>query len=320
MKKLTSYISLFLSFLALNSAISSEKNFIDYSTDSYVPFFYTNENHLVSAHLKIIDEDKNVFNQFQIITKTDSVLYIPDFNFISFTGEKGFVTMVRFAFPFLELKYNVIPYLQTPALIKFLYLLDKVKFRPRISDAMRTNESQLIYKRRGWSNVEASPHIIGAAMDLAYTPPEDKKKILSLNDAINVHYLEHGRRGNRHVHIQDNSIWNMDLSTYANELSEKLNGKIKENNCLLTNPCILAEKKSDKVNSFEHSFNLKNPGTIKIKFYDVYGGEKATFLSGIYEPGHHSILILTDFLKRGIYKLIISNTDGVIEEKIIGVV
>lgn len=320
MKNLTPYIFCFLTFLVFNLAVASDKNFIDYSADSDIPFFYTDENHLVSAHLKIIDEDKNIFNRFQIITRTDSTLYIPDFNFINFQGEKGFVTMVRFAFPFLELKYNVIPYLQTPALIKFLYLLDKVKFRPRISDAMRTNESQLIYKRRGWSNVEASPHIIGAAMDLAYTPPEDKKKILSLNDAINVHYLEHGHRGNRHVHIQDNSIWNLDVSTYANELSEKLNGKIKENNCMLTNPCTCVDKKSDKVNTFEYSFSLNNPGTLKIKIYDVYGEQRASFLSGIYEPGKHSILLFTDFLKRGIYKLIITSTDGIIEEKIIGVV
>jgi hypothetical protein len=318
-KKITPTVLYFLLFFSFSLLKASDKNFIDYSADSDVPFFYTNENHLISAHLKIIDEG-NVSNRFQIITRTDSTLYIPDFNFINFRGEKGFVTMVRFAFPFLELKYNVIPYLQTPALIKFLYLLDKVKFRPRISDAMRTNESQLIYKRRGWSNVEASPHIIGAAMDLAYTPPEDKKKILSMNDAINVHYLEHGHRGNRHVHIQDNSIWNLDLSGYANELSEKLNGKIKENNCMLTNPCTVAEKKSDKVNTFEHDFILKNPGTIKIKFYDIYGEEKASFFSGIYEPGHHSVLIFTDFLKRGIYKLIITNTDGIITEKIIGVV
>ena len=62
-------------------------------------------------------------------------------------------------------------------------------------------------------------------MDLAYTPPERKKKILSLNDAINVHYLEHGHRGNRHVHIQDNTsgIWMFQLM--QNELWKNLTGR-----------------------------------------------------------------------------------------------
>lgn len=293
---------------------------MDYSCESDNPFFYTKENHLISGYLKIINDDGSITNQFEIITKTDSVLYIPDFNFISFTNEKGYFPMVKFSFPFLELKYNVIPYMQAAALIKFLYLLDKVKFRPRISDGMRTNESQLLYKRRGWSNIEASPHIIGAAMDLSYIPPEDKAKILTLIDAINVHYLEHGHRGNRHVHIQDNSIWNMDVSTYANDLSANLNSEISKKICMIASACNYANKKSDKVNSFVYNFHTNNSGTLKIKFYDMYGKAKAVLTSGIYEPGKHSINIFTDFLKTGIYKLIITNNEGLLEEKIIGVI
>lgn len=312
--KLTPLILLFV-FLALCKA----DTFIDRSAESDTPFFYTTENHLISGHLKIFNDDGSVQNQFQIITKTDSVLCVPDFNFINFTNEKGSYSMVKFSFPFFELKYNVIPYLQAPALIKFLYLLDKVKTKPRISDAMRTNESQLLYKRRGWSNVEASPHIIGAAMDLAYTAPEDKKKILSLIDAINVHYLEHGHRGNRHVHIQDNGIWNMDVSNYANELSTNLNKIISEKICTLASPCDAANKKSDVVNNFNYKFSIKNCARLKIKFYDVYGRDKAHFLSGMYESGEHSINVFTDFLQPGIYKLIITTEEGLLEEKLIGV-
>ncbi|MBS1492979.1 MAG: T9SS type A sorting domain-containing protein [Bacteroidetes bacterium] len=293
---------------------------MDYNCESDNAFFYTKENHLISGYLKLINDDGSINNQFQIITRTDSIFYIPDYNFISYTNEKGYFPMVKFAFPFMELKFNVIPYMQTPALIKFLYLLDKVKFRPRVSDGMRTNEAQLLYKRRGWSNIEASPHIIGAAMDLAYTPPEDKAKILSLNDAINVHYLEHGHRGNRHVHIQDNSIWNMDVSTYANDLSAKLNAIIKEKICMVADAYSRVYKKTDEVNSFIYNFHTKNPGTLKIKFYDMYGKKKAELLSGVYEPGNHSINVLTHFLNTGIYKVIITNQEGLLEEKIIGVI
>jgi hypothetical protein len=304
----------------LNFCKANSASFVDRSCEFDTPFFYTKENHLISGYLKIINDDGSIYNQFEIITRTDSVLYIPDFNFIGYKNDKGYFPMVKFSFPFLQLKYNVIPYLQAPSLIKFLYLLDKVKFRPRVSDGMRTNEAQLLYKRRGWSNIEASPHIIGAAMDLSYTPPEDKTKILSLNDAINIHYLEHGRRGNRHVHLQDNSIWNMDVSTYANNLSEKLNEIIAERIRLTASAYTYANKKSDKMNSYLYTFHNNNPVTLKIKFYDVYGIKKAEFTSGIYEKGNHSLNIFTDFLKRGVYKLIISNQDGLLQEKIIGVI
>lgn len=319
--KFTPFIFRFLLFLILfNCCKAGADSFIDYSCDSDNPFFYTKENHAISGYLKIYNEDGSILNQFEIITRTDSTLYIPDFNFIDFTNSKGYFSMVKFSFPFLELKYNVIPYMQAPALIKFLYLLDKVKFKPRISDGMRTNESQLLYKRRGWSNIEASPHIIGAAMDLSYTTPEEKAKILSLNDAINVHYLEHGRRGNHHVHIQDNSIWNLDVSTYANDLSANLNRIINEKICIIASACNYVNKKSDKINSFIYNFNTKTPGILKIKFYDLYGKSKAVLTSGIYEPGKHSINIFTDFLRTGIYKVIITNEEGLLEEKIIGVI
>lgn len=320
MKFTPTIFRILLFFALLNFCKADSFSFVDYNCESDNAFFYTKENHLISGYLKIINDDGSIYNQFQIITKTDSVLYIPDYNFISYTNEKGYFPMVKFSFPFLQLKYNVIPYLQAPALIKFLYLLDKVKFRPRVSDGMRTNEAQLLYKRRGWSNIEASPHIIGAAMDLSYTPPEDKTKILSLNDAINVHYLEHGRRGNRHVHLQDNSIWNMDVSNYANDLSAKLNEIIKEKICLIASPYSYSDKKSDKLNSFVYNFRTNNPGTLKIKFYDMYGKKKADLLTGIYEPGNHSINVFTDFLKRGVYKLIITNNEGLLEEKTIGVI
>jgi len=309
-----------LFFALLNICKADNFTFVDNNCESDNAFFYTKENHLISGYLKLINDDGSIYNQFEIITKTDSILYIPDYNFVSYTGAKGYFPMVKFSFPFLELKYNVIPYLQAPALIKFLYLLDKVKFRPRVSDGMRTNEAQLLYKRRGWSNIEASPHIIGAAMDLSYTPPEDKAKILSLNDAINIHYLEHGHRGNRHVHIQDNSIWNMDVSTYANELSASLNEIINQKICTVASPYSPVYKKSDKINWFVYNFRTNNSGTLKIKFYDMYGKKKADLLSGIYEPGKHSINVLTDFLKTGIYKLIITNNEGLLEEKIIAVI
>lgn len=313
-------LPLILFLVVLNFCKADNKSFIDYSVDSDNPFFYTKENHAISGYLKIFNDDGSIYNQFEIVTRTDSTLYIPDFNFISFTNAKGYFPMVKFSFPFLELKFNVIPYLQAPALIKFLYLMDKVKFKPRVSDGMRTNESQLLYKRRGWSNIEASPHIIGAAMDLSYITPEEKAKILSLNDAINVHYLEHGHRGNRHVHIQDNSIWNMDVSAYANDLSANLNQIINQKICIIASTCTHVNKKSDKINSFIYDFINKSPGTLKIKIYDMYGREKAELLSGIYEPGRHSLNIFTDFLGTGIYKVIITNEEGLLQEKIIGVI
>jgi len=281
------------------------------------PFFYTKENHLISAYLRTYDEHGNFTNNFQIITKKDSLLFIPDYNFINFTNEKGSFSMVKFSFPFLQLKFNVIPYLQAPALIKFLYLMDKVRFLPRVSDAMRTNENQLKYKRRGWSNIESSPHIIGCAMDLSYATKEDKEKILSLNEQINIHYLEHGRGGNRHVHLQDNSIWNMDISSYANDLSEKLNNEIILKDNLVTAACNPVERIVSDENTFVYDFRSENPEILKIKFLDEFDEVKAKFSCGVFEQGKHSISIYLNFLKRGVYKLIISRREGFLEERVV---
>lgn len=317
MKHILFIIFIFIQVLCQSFSFASDFSLDRSFESSDKPFFYCKENHLISAYLRVYDEYGNYSNRFEIITQKDSILYIPDYNFINFTNEKGSFSLVKFSFSFLQLKFNVIPYLQAPALIKFLYLMDKVRFMPRVSDAMRTNENQLKYKRRGWSNIESSPHIIGAAMDLSYATREDKEKILSLNEQINIHYLEHGRGGNRHVHLQDNSIWNMDVSTYANALSENLSNEIIVKDNMVTSTCLPVDKVTSDENTFNYNFTSEHPEILKIKILDEFDRVKGKLSCGVFEKGNHSLTFYLNFLKRGVYKLIIQRREGFLEEKIV---
>lgn len=222
---------------------------------------------------------------------------------------------VKILFPFWDTKFNVVPFLHPQTLIKVLYLMNKVNFRPRVSDAMRTNENQLLYKRRGWSRIESSPHLIGLAMDLAYTAPDDKKKILSLKDDAGIYYLEHGGRGNRHVHLQDNVLWNIETSHIANALSDELLMKANDNNSIMRSSAI-ETRNSSHGDLIAFHFNNEKPGLIKIYIEDIFGRQKAFIETGIFEPGSHRIFIDDVILQKGNYKIKYFVNDVMTKEQI----
>ena len=265
---------------------------------AYCDIISYGDNNFYSCYIRDYD---NI--SYFIITKKDGTrLIVPDDNIIH-SEMNGFdYPAVKILFPFWETKFNVVPFLHEQACIKVLYLLNKVNFRPRVSDAMRTNENQLLYKRRGWSRIESSPHLIGLAMDLAYTPPEDKAKILSLKDDVGIYYLEHGGRGNRHVHLQDNDIWNVETSHIANALSDDLLKKAMDDNSVMRSVPIVEKGESCRK---DISFSFKNdkPGMLKIYIKDIFGREKGFIETGIFEPGAHTIFIDDCILRKGNYRI-----------------
>ena len=146
------------------------------------------------AYLKIINRESNDF-YFVVSAGKHKGLYASNENFVDVPSDN--FALFNFKFPFLSVKYNVIPYVHPDFAIRFLFLLNKVKNYPRISDAMRTVESQLKYKKRGWSNVEDSPHMLGLAADLSYYTRSDREIIQRYNKDLGLRFLEHGGRGNR---------------------------------------------------------------------------------------------------------------------------
>jgi hypothetical protein len=208
--------------------------------------------------------------------------------------------LVNFHFAYLTLKYNVIPYLHPDFAIKFLFILNKVKNYPRISDAMRTVESQLKYKRRGWSNVEDSPHLMGLAADLSYFTHFDREIIQRYNKGLGVRFLEHGGRGNHHIHLQDDIIWLLHKNDNISKISDSLNKKITPSYNILKPYAenLFADKFKD---GLEINFTSDNFDLIKIEFITPFGKNAAEITAGVFEKGKHSIYIHHDFLPNGIY-------------------
>ncbi|MFC2092785.1 hypothetical protein ACFLSV_02695 [Bacteroidota bacterium] len=147
-----------------------------------------------------------VENSFVIHTSNTNY-FVPQDNFVFVKRCDVYYPLMKMNFPFLEMKENVLPYLHPNFAIKLLFILNKISNNIRISDAMRTTEDQVLYKKRGWTDVLASPHIIGLAIDFSYYSRAVRNIILKYYKALGIRYLEHGNKYNMHIHLQDNEIW-----------------------------------------------------------------------------------------------------------------
>ena len=218
-----SILLLFFSFLFSFNSFADNKFLFPSSPENYITY---SDSGFYCSYLKIYSQTGKQY--FFTLTKPDSKIFLfSGENVVDVSNEN--YPLVNFNFPFLTLKYNVIPYLHPLFAIKFLYILKKLKFLPRVSDAMRTVENQLKYKRRGWSNVESSPHLLGIAADLSYFTRYDREQILRYNVSLSVHFLEHGGKGNHHIHLQDEDVWNMIKEKNVYDISDSLNKKIARN-------------------------------------------------------------------------------------------
>lgn len=289
--------SLFALFILLCfTNLYSQKNSFPYPVpeNNFISFSDTNFH---SAYLKIFNRDKQDF-YFCISTGKNKCLSAAGENYIN-SGYENFF-LVNFNFAFLTLKYNVIPYLHPDFAIKFLFILNKIKYLPRVSDAMRTVENQQKYKRRGWSNVDDSPHLLGLAADLSYFTRSDREIIQKYNTPLGIRFLEHGRRGNHHIHLQDDVIWLLNKDSDVGGISEAMNKRISENhNTLMPYSNILfTENFKDGI---EINFNTDKLDLIKIEFLSPLGKKSAELSAGIFEKGTHTLHIRTDFLSSGLY-------------------
>lgn len=257
------------------------------------------ESNFLSAYVLIID-DETIRNSFLIHTRKNENYFINGENFVNSKIKNNQYSLVNFHLPFLTIKYNVLPYLYPDYAIKVLYLMDKLKFYPRISDAMRSNEEQIRYKRRGWSNVESSPHLIGIAMDLSYFTKSDRDIILKYVSNLGIHFLEHGGRGNHHIHLQDEEKWASLFGYDVNNLSDSLNKYVGENYNILK-PYFLIEGNEISDDDFKFDFYSDKNEMIKIEIENLLEKKCAHISAGIFEPGTHTIYLHKDFLKKGTY-------------------
>jgi len=220
-------------------------------------------------------------------------------------------------FSFLEFKENVIPYLHPNFVIKFLFILNKMNYSTRISDAMRSPKEQLTYKKWGWTDVLVSPHIIGLAVDLSYYSGSGRGIILKYYQPLGIRYLEHGGKYNKHIHLQDNEIWKP--IKRANEevllsASDELSEKIFYNNHIVKTSSV--EFIQDKqCFGFVYDFYSDGLSLLKMKIENNIGEERAMIIAGVFETGNHNVSVSYDFLKRGVYKVKFYLNNYFVEEK-----
>ena len=265
------------------------------------------------------------------VTKNGKGTYYPanNFDLLSPVDSSTQFLSVKISFPFINYKKeNIVPYMNVYMAMKVFYIMNELKNIPRISDAMRTSKNQLKYKRRGWSTLDISPHLIGLASDISRYSINDRKFVEDLSPNLSLKFLQHGGRGNMHIHIQDQPGWKKAASTNkVIEISDLIDDKINQNGSVMfeLNKIKIFDSLSvsdNRINylsqnNFNFKYNFEKESMLSFEFYDVFGNKQAELTSGVFKPGIRSILINYDFLPKGVTKVLISCNKKPVSEKLL---
>lgn len=303
---------LFLSKSSKGSNLADDEmpktSFGGYMYDRFVPEFITfSDTDFYSTYIEFNERgaSENIPRNLFIARKNRNENYtVYNENCLTVESKSQKLTLVKVNFPFLNKKDNLFPYLHPLLAIKMLHIFAKVKYVPRFSDAMRSDEQQNKYKRRGWSNVSLSPHMLGLAFDIGKFSWEDKKLIQKITEELGSKFLQHGGRRNNHIHIQEQKIWeNIADKIKIDSVSTALTQKI------VRNYALFEVQKQETSGAVPSSANLLN-----ISFYP----EKSTILkviirrslydkaceltTGVFESGRQRTFSLNyNFLPAGKY-------------------
>jgi hypothetical protein len=266
-------------------------------------FIRTDDSLFYSSHLLYYGENGKPANYFLVNLPSGEKYYSTPGDFI-LSGRMGMCyPLMNFDYSFLTFKDNVSRFLHPNFAIKFLYLIDKVGATQTISDAMRKSDEQLLYKRRGWTDVESSPHMYGLAADLVYYSGSDRSLIQSKTGALDVRFLEHGSRGNLHIHLQDNEIWKHVKPVFDTMDCKVLNDSL-SNKSIPTEKRLPVTARNRMYDGYKkYSFTAPETGILKMVFLDKFGNTAGEIRIGVFEPGKHDVFYNNDFLKEGAYSM-----------------
>lgn len=237
---------------------------------------------------------------FQINHPENGLYFVDNQNFVAGNFGRSY-PLVNFNLSFLQIKENAIPFVHPFFLIKFLHIVSEHNFNQRITDALRTPENQLRYKKRGWTGTENSPHMIGLAADLGSYGVSDRNSIKELSEMLNLRFLEHGRGANRHIHIQDNSVWRGIDTSEVKILSDAFN-----TDADVDKFCRAASytKLNDDGIRFSQKFYVTGEGlkTLRVEFSDAIGVVSATYYAGVFKSEFNEVFVNSSFFPPGVYK------------------
>jgi hypothetical protein len=294
-----SLYSLFILLFFYTAGFAASRGFAvtDEELNEFISFSDTT---LHSAYLKIYGSN-DIKDYFILNNISGKNYFVPDGYFIKCVeGDKHF-TLMNVSHPAITFGDRLYPFLHPHFFIKFIYLLDKLKFSPRVSDMMRTYDEQMLYLKRQWSNVESSPHMTGMAGDMVYCSSGDKEYLQSVNDMLRVRYLEHGKGGNRHVHIQDNELWKTLDTSSVRFTCEKLSSELNRDKFVRDNPFKEYSRKGSG-HGTPFAFYTDKLDVVKIVIEDNLGAVKAEISCGVFEPGLNEIAVNPLFLNPGVYQ------------------
>lgn len=298
------------------NTVFSANDIIFSDSGFYSSLVFLFDNKKISGSFFLVKDTKNNISGFA----SDNFIHIND------TSPKW--SLARIDFPFLNLKENVVPYLNPYFLIKVLYLYHKVRFSPRLSDAARTQEEQLKYKRRRWSDVEVSPHLIGLAFDMSRYLFEEKRRVEDLSETLDLKYLNHGGRRNGHVHVQDQYLWESAKFTgKVIDIAIAQDSDVVGNYSKLKKIVTLPQNKNNLYpgnggngnNIFFLNFECNDNSILKIETINNLGFITSEITAGVFEKGNHKIGINFSFLQNGIYKISIKLNNKQVKELLFGV-
>jgi hypothetical protein len=215
------------------------------------------------------------------------------------TGKGDFYLVNGFP-PGFECKNSVIPLVYDEFFIKLIQIFGKVNAKVIITDLFRTEEQQTLYYKRHWTNTFISPHMIGQAVDFKNLNFAPESQLKSLAATLGISFLKHGRKNNKHMHLQDNISWGrikgMDVLEISKKIMQDYTGNYLSYNTL---PQKVTEQR--KFNFSEINFDFEKPGILTIEIFRVDGFKIAIIKSGVYESGSHRVRLYYDFLPSGVY-------------------
>lgn len=290
-----------------------------FSLSSRVKHFYSYiiNSPITSVYIRVYELDNTYSDFFHVKNRNNT--YISDLTKFLYSEDSVYLfPLVNVKFPFLNIKDNAYSYLHPLLAIKMLYIFDKVNFNPRLSDALREKEHQLKYKRRGWTNIEKSPHLIGLAFDISRYTWSEKKKIENLCDELSLYFLQHGGRSNMHIHIQDDNIWTRkSIVKNAFKTSEEFSNEyhqkescfniykeqevLSPNNTESTNNNLLNRDINKNIYSFKKELNTTE--IIKLEIFNPLGIKIVELYTLMDNRSNNEFVVDFSFLAPGIYKL-----------------
>jgi hypothetical protein len=211
-----------------------------------------------------------------------------------------------------DMKGNVIPYINPIAAVKLFSVLERLGKDLRITDVFRTHEQQETYKKRRWTSLEISPHQLGLAMDIPPYYLTNAPMIENLCNQLNVRYLVHGSKSNRHLHINDIGMWTNLSPNEVKDISYNISD-ILPNACCAemfpiekgTTTIHLAGNKI--LNEYRIEAEESSMFSLSITIIDIYMNKAAEIYCGAFGPGKINLSLDMSFLDDGNYFIISKN-------------